>query len=101
MRRLSTALLALFITACDDGSGARQALAQCKLAPAAIKLRLVCQYDPGYMLLCMQSKGYAEDNRPTEAGGMTCQADWCSHENVACYRRDNALAKWLADAKSK
>jgi hypothetical protein len=88
------------LTACDDGGAARQALAQCKLSQEG-KPRVFGHYEFGPLLLCMESKGYVEDNGLTKDGGERCGPDVYSHEVAACYRRDTAIAKWLTEAQAK
>ena len=99
--RLAFALLmTLLLASCDDGAGARQALAQCKLAPEATRSSRYYEDFP-YLRQCMQSKGFVEDSNLFKVGGESCGPDMYSYQVAACYRRDTALAGWLAENLAK
>ncbi len=100
MRWLAIGGVGILLAACDDGSGARQALAQCKISLKNERFE-DGRYHFGPILLCMQSKGYVEDNNLVTETGESCGPELWSSEIASCYRRDTDLDKWLVGARNK
>ncbi len=97
---VAAALTGTVLAGCDEGSATRQALAQCKVS-IEDKPKVFGHYPFGPLLLCMQAKGFVEDNSLIKASGERCGPDIYSHEDAECYRRDTDLAKWLAEVRAK
>jgi len=98
MRRLGFLLPVLFLAGCDDGSAARQNLAQCELSPHAKQPE--GSWNDNYLSTCMQAKGWIVEKKHTALGVKCGDLDY-PEIAASCYRPDNALAKWLAELNAR
>lgn len=88
----------------SDDPEARTLLAQCKISPDAHGLgekQNPYMFDLEYLSVCMQSKGYVEDNNLYDFAGVPCSELRLAALSPECYRPDNTIAKWLAQVAAR
>ncbi|MGH7073271.1 MAG: hypothetical protein ACREFD_03620 [Stellaceae bacterium] len=90
------ATLTLLLTGSGcDRADTRRSLAQCMLSPQAHSSDGA--WNDSFIALCMESKGFVEDDQLTSSGAKCETLDY-SGLTASCYRRDNSLTEWWYDS---